>query len=191
MDKFALINQTTGLVESILMPSSPSQFVDGNVYGGFKVIKIPEKISDEDARSMHLSASGKSLNAHERKKHESDKWDVSQKKYVPDIGSHAQSEYDALKFKLYLFITKTSDFPEWKQANYADTGSDLGFKEITGTITNDEQSKLNNIRLIRQWKNTLLAERDRVKAAIFSANNAAQIELEVNSMVYTPPPFSL
>lgn len=99
--------------------------------------------------------------------------------------------YNKIRLDLQDFIFETSDFPVWKQANYSDIGSELGLKELAASIIPSEQSTLDNVRLVRAWKNVLLAERDRVKALIYSSTNASEIKISFESMVYTPPPFNL
>ena len=96
--------------------------------------------------------------------------------------------YKEVTSALYKHITETSDFPEWKQANYADTSSEYGFKELAGTLTVDEQAHLDYIRLVRAWKNQLLVERDRVKIEIQLAGSILEIITARDSMMYTPIP---
>jgi len=96
--------------------------------------------------------------------------------------------YNKLTSDLYLFITKTSDFPEWKQANYADTWANLSIKQLATTLTTAETVQLTYINSIRDWKNTLLSERDRVKALIFTATDVKTIRDAVASFTYPQKP---
>ena len=99
--------------------------------------------------------------------------------------------YTQLKSDLYDYITKTSNFPGWKQTNYADTFSELSIKKLTSSISTTEQTTLDNIVAIRSWKNNLLTERDRVKALVFAATSVADIRTAIDSFTYTPPPFPI
>jgi len=109
--------------------------------------------------------------------------------WVLDIASEQSTRYLMLKRQLYNFIVNTSNFPFWKQVNYSDTYSDLSIQKITTGITVEQQQTLDNIILVRNWKNDLLVERDRVKTVIYSATTLSQIDVAVSSFVYLEPPF--
>jgi len=96
--------------------------------------------------------------------------------------------HNSLRADLLNFILVTSDFPEWKQANLADRWAELSIKKLTTSVTVAEQAELDFIASIRAWKNTLLAERDRVKTAILSATTMLEIRTAVDSFMYTIKP---
>ena len=97
--------------------------------------------------------------------------------------------YNGLRTDLYKFITETSDFPEWKQANFAEKRSDLRIKLLESSLTVEEQTELDYLTSIRLWINTLIVERDRVKTLIYSENaTPASIKAAINSFIYFPKP---
>ncbi len=92
--------------------------------------------------------------------------------------------YNKLRTDIYEFIITTKDFPEWKQANYADTWANLSIKQLSTALTTEELSVLAVINSTRTWKDNLIAERDRVKTLIFNSVNIAEIRDAVDSFVY-------
>jgi len=96
--------------------------------------------------------------------------------------------YNKLKEDLYNFIIITNDFPEWKQANFLDNWSSLAVKELSVTLLPTELTEKNYIESVREWKNNLLAERDRVKVDIFAATDIAGIRTAIDSFTYTNMP---
>jgi len=198
MVKFALINISTRLIESIVVPSSPAQFQDGDVLGEFIAMEVQSYISDEQLRATrHLNADGK-LFIHAPKQHDSDSWDVIKMMWVMDLDKIKRSEYDKLKFSLYQFITTECGFTGRKQINYTDTDCYLRLKKLEAlavgesfVFTNEEQAALAKVTQARKWKKTLFAERDRVKGLIFSAKNKQAVEDSVESMEYIIPGFVL
>jgi len=112
------------------------------------------------------------------------------KAVIPIVDQQTEA-YKQLKADLYNYITKTNNFPEWKQVNYADTYSELSIKKLTTSVTPAEQTTIDNIIAVRAWKNALLAERDRVKVLIFAATTTLEIRNAVDSFVYTQPPFNI
>ena len=96
--------------------------------------------------------------------------------------------YDKVRKTLYNHIVVDSDFPEWKQANYADTYAYLTLKELKHPLTPKEQETLAGIESVRQWKTDLLSNRDAVKEAIASATTPQEVAQAVALMDYKGRP---
>jgi len=187
----AAVDTTTGLIQSVITPSSSKMMPDGMMIGGLMIKDLPKSANPRSAKSnLHWSFTSDSWGTHAPKKIESDSWDNTNKKWNNNIQEYAKDRYDKLKTDLYRFIVKTCDFPEWKQANTADTYAELSIKKLTTSVTPEEQATIDNIVAIRAWKNSLLAERDRVKAKIYSqsTNTTNQIDTIVKSFVYASFP---
>jgi len=99
--------------------------------------------------------------------------------------------YDKIKSLLYTHVTVTSDFPEWKQANFLDTFSEVKFRGLGQPLTTEEQAYIDYIDEVRVWKNALFTERDRVKGEIFAATSVYDIVVATNSMIYLQMPVML
>ena len=99
--------------------------------------------------------------------------------------------YSELKGSLYTFITDTSNFPEWKQANYADTSADLRIRQLSETLTSEELTELANITLVRSWKGDLIKQLAATKTSLYSSEtNVLALEI-FRAFNLTTAPFAL
>lgn len=188
----ALIDITTGLIQSVITPSSSSLMPEGMLVGGFEVKDLPADADMNTARgSTHWDFVVSGWATHEPRMTLLDDWDNIDKRWVLNVERYADEKYLQIKTDLYMFITQASKFPEWKQANYADTWSELSIKKLTSGVTADEQATIDAIQQTRDWKNTLLVERDRVKGEIYAAVDEIGIQQAFDSMIHTSAPFSL
>jgi len=97
-------------------------------------------------------------------------------------------QYDKLKGELYIFITQTADFPEWKQVNYSDSYSMLILKALTTPLTSEDAAQKLHIEAVRAWKGRLIAERDRVRFEISAASDQPGVMLAYDSFLYESIP---
>lgn len=110
------------------------------------------------------------------------------------LTDYRDTVYIQVRRDLYAFITdeQQSDFPEWKQANYASRLAELADAFAhNGSLTTDESTERTAILSVIAWKNGLLAERDRVKAAIDAAADNAAVDTAAAGMQLSAPPFKL
>lgn len=82
---------------------------------------------------------------------------------------------DKLKARLYAYITQDCGLPEWKQVN-----------TMERAFAGDAKAQA-----ALAWKNALIAEKDRVKAAIVAAETVEAAQAAYLSMNYLAPPFAL
>lgn len=94
------------------------------------------------------------------------------------------------KSLIYIFITETSGFPEWKQANYTDTSSFLEIQKLKGlSLTVEEQAELDHINAVRNWKNDILSKKQVIEDVILNPLSTPQeIRTAIDSMVYVTFP---
>jgi len=111
--------------------------------------------------------------------------------WVFDATTAKNNADNKLDGNLYNFIVKVSKFPEWKQAEYADTYSELSIKKLTNGISVEEQTTIDNIVLVRAWKNQLKSNNATASKGIQNATTIADINTAVSTMTYTTPPFQI
>jgi len=190
MIKVALIN-SNGEVVSIIQPGHIDMYQDGKQYGDYIAKKIPYETNDQVFKATKYLKKDKFKIRKERFSI-SDEWDnVNEKWKERDIAILQNEYYNVLKQRIYDYITLDCDFPEWKQLNYIEQGSVLGLKNISSTLDDAESNELNRVEQARLWKNSIMIESKRVKAAIYSSPNVSALKIAVNSFVFNKPPFLL
>ncbi len=96
--------------------------------------------------------------------------------------------YAMVKNQLYRFVTKTCDFPEWKQVNYLDRYYELNNKT---NRNQSEQTELTKLESVRTWKSNLLTYRDQIKNNIYDAVDTANVDDILSGLSFVQPPFDL
>jgi len=196
MIKFAFIKN--GKVDSVVVPSDDNSYTSGNMYGDQLAIAVDHSIPNGDILKMRYH--NNELFAIVDPPNENDyiydyataSWNVISP--VTNPSEFAIIQDTTIKKSngdLYTFITKESGFVEWKQAEYADNYSELSIKKLTNGVSAEEQTMIDNIVLVRAWKNQLKSDNDVVTNQILNATSIDSINTAVASMVYSAPPFDL
>lgn len=187
MIKFAFIKNEK--VMSVLTPADDNAYTDGVVYNGATAKAVDHTIPDADILQMQyfdgeLVAISEQPSPYHNYDRVGDTW-------ILDVALAATTYANNTSQNISKFIIKDNNFPEWKQVNYADRFSELSIQKLTSSITADEQGELDNIVLIRSWKNSLISEYNRIESELNTESTIAEMETSVNSLVFTPAPFIL
>jgi len=196
MIKFAWIENDR--VTGVVVPSVDDMYTDGETYHGQLARAVDYTIPNIDILKMRyynnelISIPDAPNDTDYIYDYSTSAWNViSLSTYPLEFADIQDTKIKHLDGNLYDFIVTQSNFVEWKQAEYADNYSELSIKKLTNGVSVDEQTKIDNIVLVRAWKNQLKLDNDTVTTAIGNATTMTEINIAISSMNYIEPPFQL
>ena len=186
MVKRAVVDKTTGLVQSIIEPSDPLTMPVGDLANtNLIVMDIPPQYK---LSTTHYDFVANAWGTHKQSITGFDAWDAVDKKWITNVKAYAEHAYEQLKLKTSNFILIESKFTIFDQIRCVERLSELGFKSLDGTISSQEIEQLLEIKNVQKWRNSIISELQNIKPIILSRLTELEVTKDIDSLQYNSAP---
>lgn len=189
MIRLAFVNDL-GRVTSIVLPGNSETYTEGAIAYGTTARYIPEgfdDVSHDTIISTWYWAKGKWEVSLPRST-STEFWDPTVSSWVEDVALRKENATKDLGECVRNFILDTSGYNVLKQINALERQFKLNIKRLDLSISPEEQIELDTSDAIRDWKDNMILEHDRVAGEIEVCECGADIVSAVESFQWVSKP---